>query len=330
MPGFIESHAHLLFQNVRPDIVLAHGVTTVRDTGGPLPLSQGGMGELRLLSSGPIIQAPGGYPINIFGSGHDDHGQIGIPVNTTEEAEDTVQYLVDGGAAIIKIALEPGGEVGAPWALPHGDHPVPETPWPILSLEIVQAIVEKAHALGKRVTAHIGENTGALIALDGQVDEWAHMPCAEIDERLLHRAVEQGVKIVTTIDTLGSCGGIHANAHKLAHIMAHAGDTGAEFIYGSEIGHDNVPWGINGEEMVLMLHLTSGEAIGFSDVLKVFKAATSQAGANLGIDKLGTLLDGAPADVIAVRGNAFERFKLLEYPDLVITGGRVVVNRFAK
>ncbi|MGZ8153639.1 MAG: amidohydrolase family protein, partial [Methylovulum sp.] len=66
----------------------------------------------------------------------------------------------------------------------------------------------------------------------------------------------------------------------------------------------------------------------FADVLNVFKAATSKAGAHLAIDKLGTLTPDAPADVIAVRGNAFERFKLLEYPDLVISGGRVVINRF--
>jgi imidazolonepropionase-like amidohydrolase len=43
---------------------------------------------------------------------------------------------------------------------------------------------------------------------------------------------------------------------------------------------------------------------------------------------LGKLTPGAPADVIAVRGNAFERFKRLEYPDLVISGGRVIVNHF--
>ena len=32
--------------------------------------------------------------------------------------------------------------------------------------------------------------------------------------------------------------------------------------------------------------------------------------------------------VIAVRGNPFEKFKILEYPDLVISGGRTIVNKF--
>lgn len=326
LPGFIESHAHLTFQNVSSEIVLKHGITTVRDTGGPLLEPIGGTGKLRLLSTGPIIQAVDGYPLNIFGGSDGGYDKIGIHVASTAEAEKVVIDLVSGGVTAIKIALEPGGETGAPWMQPH-DGPVPPTPWPILSLDITSAIVVKAHSLGKRVIAHVGENTGFERALNAGVDELAHIPCAEISESLLQRAVDQGVTFVTTIDTLSSCvdtathKGIHSNTMSLA-------SKGAKFIYGSEIGHDNVPWGINGEEMALMLHLTSGEAIDFMDVLNVFKAATSEAGKNLGNPLLGTLLKDAPADIIAVRGNPFLRFKLLEYPDMVISGGHMIVNNF--
>jgi imidazolonepropionase-like amidohydrolase len=341
LPGFIESHAHVSFQNVPRDTVLKHGITTVRDTGGPLHKPMGGNGLLRLLSSGPIIQAHGGYPLNIFGQGHgaehgtdgtqshEKYGGIGLPVATVAEAEQAVEDLVAGGAVIIKVALEPGGEEGAPWMSSHGHGEIPPTPWPLLSPEILQAIVNKAHALNKRVLAHVGENTGVEMVLNAGVDEWAHMPCALIREDLLHRAVMQGVVFVTTVDTLSSCAGVHANMHVLAHIMTHAEQTNAKFIYGSEIGHDNVPWGINGEEMRWMLMLTSGEQIEFADVLNVFKAVTSDAGKNLGIPHLGTLMPDALADMVAVRGNPFERFKLLEYPDLVVSGGHIVVNNFA-
>lgn len=78
----------------------------------------------------------------------------------------------------------------------------------------------------------------------------------------------------------------------------------------------------------MMLHLTSGASIDFSDVMTVIKAATSKAGEILNMSPLGTLTPGAPADIIAVRGNPFLRFKLLEYPDLVISGGQIVVNQF--
>ncbi|MFA5925150.1 MAG: amidohydrolase family protein [Methylococcaceae bacterium] len=328
LPGFIESHAHINYQNIDHDAVLKHGITTVRDVGGPLMPPFGGKGQLRVLSSGPIIQAEGGYPLNVFG-GESDYDKIGITVSSVKEAEQVVQHLVDEGAVTIKISLETGGEPGAPWMMPHGENPIPKTPWPLLSLDIVKAIVAKAEALGKKVSAHIGENKGAKLALEGGVHEWTHVPCSAIDDDLLQKAVDQGVKVVSTIDTLASCGsGLYANTMSLAKKMS-TGKNGSEFIYGSEIAHDNVPWGINGEELHLMLHLTSGGNIDFPKVVNVIKSATSTAGKNLdleGLEDLGTLKPGAPADLIAVRGNPFERFKLLEYPDLVISGGRVIVD----
>ncbi|MBY0474886.1 MAG: amidohydrolase family protein [Nitrosomonas sp.] len=337
LPGFIESHAHITFQKIPSDKVLKHGITTVRDTGGPLLKPMGGNGTLRILSVGPIIQAVDGYPLNIFGNhgtgtsgGHDKYGTIGVAVATIEEAEKTVIDLVAGGSSMIKIALEPGGESGAPWMSNHGHGEPPQTPWPLLSLDIVKAIVTKTHALNRKVAAHVGENTGVELALDAGVDEWSHIPCAEIRDDLLHRAVEQNVTFVTTVDSLSGCTGIHANAHKLAHMMSHNPDSKSKFIYGSEIGHDNVPWGINAEEMILMLNLTSPDGIDFGDVLRVFRSATSEAGKYLNYPLLGTLKKHAPADIIAVRGNPFERFKLLEYPDLVISGGHIIVNDFKK
>ena len=348
LPGFIESHAHITFQNVLKNKVLEHGITTVQDTGGPLMPAEGGQGTLRLLSTGPIIQAPGGYPLNIFDPTDKVGGynKVGIAVSSTAEANQVVEDLVKGGATAIKIALEQGGEAGAPWMQPHGANEVPMAPWDLLPQDVVNAIVAKAHALGKRVIAHVGENTGFERALDGDVDEFAHMPCSEIREDLLQRAVDQGVTFVTTIDTLSSCVkvdmtklppeamGIHSNthnlAHKLAHLKEHNHNTGAQLIYGSEIGHDNVPWGINGEELHMMLHLTSGESVEFEEVVDVIQSATSRAGERLGIPKLGTLTPEAPADIIAVKGNPFQKFKLLEYPDLVMSGGRVIVNNFKK
>lgn len=91
-----------------------------------------------------------------------------------------------------------------------------------------------------------------------------------------------------------------------------------------------MPWGINAEEMILMLNLTSPDGIDFGDVLRVFRSATSEAGKYLNYPLLGTLMKDAPADIIAVRGNPFERFKLLEYPDLVISGGHIIINDFKK
>jgi imidazolonepropionase-like amidohydrolase len=156
---------------------------------------------------------------------------------------------------------------------------------------------------------------GAALSLAAGVDEWAHVPCAEVDPEILRQAVHQGIEVVTTLDTLSHCPGVRTNAMQLARL-------GASFLYGAEIAHPDVPWGIDAQELQLAQHLT-----GLSPI-ELFRAATSQAGTYLGLAPLGTLGPGAPADIIAVRGNPFENFKLLEYPDLVVSGGRFVVDEF--
>ena len=115
LPGFIELHAHLTFQNVPAATVLKHGITTIRDLGGPVHKPYGGDGSLRVLTSGPIITAPGGYPIPSLGETN-----IAKAVATEKEARATVRDLINKGAVVIKVALEPGGEAGAPWSSSHG------------------------------------------------------------------------------------------------------------------------------------------------------------------------------------------------------------------
>lgn len=311
LPGFIELHAHVALRKIPRDTVLRHGITTVRDVGGPLLPPSGGDGHLRLLTAGPIITVQRGYPISVFGK-----GWVAEPVQSAEEARQLVRKHVEGGAVVIKIALEPGGEPGAPWTnFAMSQEGATPPPWPMASFEIVSAIVAEAHRLGKLVSAHIAESQGVAIALAAGVDEWAHVPCLEVGEDLLRQAVRQGVKVMTTLDTLSHCSGIYANATRLAEL-------GATFLYGAEIAHMEIPWGIDAQELHLMGQLTGMSA------LDLFRTATAKAGAHLGMAPLGTLSPGAPADIIAVRGDPFKDFKLLEYPDLVISGGRIVVNEF--
>jgi hypothetical protein len=352
LPGFIELHAHLSFQRVPADTVLKHGITTIRDVGGPVHKPYGGNGALRVLTSGPIITAPDGYPIPLTGEKN-----IATPVSTEKEARETVRNLIDAGAVVIKIALEPGGEPGAPWsgghahghhhdnhAAAHGhahqeppsheptnhgpakhahsSHPHPNTPntgfntaWPLLPENIVKAIVDEAHANKRKVTAHIAEVKGAEIAINAGVDEWAHVPCDIIPESLLKKAVSQGVKIVTTLDTLSKCPGVAHNARIWR-------EEGGELLYGAEIAHPDVPRGIDAQELMFMMQM------GNMETLEVLRAATSKAGEHLGLPLLGTLLPDAPADVLAVRGDPTHNLKNLEYPDLVISGGEIVLNNF--
>ncbi len=358
MPGFIESHAHIEFQGVPKDTVLRHGITTVRDTGGPFINPDDPMdvrGSLRHLKVGPIIQAEGGYPLNLFGGhgGHGDEGDdsghhddtdhhaasIAVVATTVEQAEEHVEHIANSGAVAIKVALEPGGEAGAPWSGGHGHAHTgaEEGPWPILSQEITNAIVNKAHSLGLPVIAHVGEQVGFDRAIAAGVDELAHLPCAEVSESSVFTAVAQGMRFQTTSDTLSSCHGLAANMHHIlhaeAHIQEHHPDFQASVLYASEIGHNDVPWGVNGQEMINnLLSFAGHNPVDFGHVMRVMKSATSLPGsligAQIGEPLLGTLQTGAPADLIAVKGNGIERFKLIEYPQLVVSGGKVKVNLF--
>lgn len=317
LPGLIELHAHLDFQHIPADTVLRHGVTTLRDVGGPLHQPYGGDGGLRILSSGQIITAPNGYPIPFVGEEN-----IAIPVTNEAQARATVRQLIDGGAVVIKIALEPGGEKGAPWASghhhhghEHSGHGKHSPTMPMLSESIVKAIVDEAHKHERKVTVHLAEEKGAKIAINAGVDEWAHTPCDPIPEKLLKKAVAQGVKIVSTLDTLSKCAGIAHNTHTWTAL-------GGEILYGSEIAHPDIPWGIDAQELNLLMHMTGMTPV---DVLHI---ATAKAGQWLDIPLLGSLQNGAPADLIAVHGDPTQNFKTLEYPDLVISGGKIVVNHF--
>lgn len=315
LPGLIELHAHLTFRQVPADVVLRHGITTVRDVGGPLHQPYGGDGRLRLMTSGPILTAPSGYPIPSLGE-----TDIAAPVADAQQARETVRRLIAGGAVVIKVALEPGGEAGAPWSgghahgHEHGHHA--GASWPLLSETVVKAIVDEAHVQNRKVAAHLAEEKGTQIALNAGVDEWAHTPCAELPDAILKQAVAQGVKIVSTIDTLSKCPGVIGNVQRLAAL-------GADILYGAEVAHPDIPWGIDGQELLYLQHLTGKSA------LEVLRMATAKAGEYLNLPMLGTVLPGAPADLIAVRGDALQNLKLLEYPDLVISGGKIVVDHFS-
>lgn len=309
LPGFIDLHAHLLLGQVPPETILRHGLTTVRDTGGPLVAPSGGDGRLRVLGAGPILTAPGGYPIPVFGP------DAGVEVPDVQTARTAVGQLVAGGAALIKVALEPGGSPGAPWS---GHQLGSPPPWPIPSLEVVRAIVEAAHAHGRIVSVHLSGPQGAGLALDAGVDEWAHVPCEPISHDLVARAAAAGVRVVSTLDTLSHCTGVAGNASQLVQ-------AGIRLLYGTDLAHTDVPWGIDAQELQLMLHAAHGALT----PLEVLSAATARAGEHLGLAPLGRLVEGAPADLIGVRGNPLEQFKLLEYPDLVVSGGATIVEPVA-
>lgn len=313
LPGFIDMHTHHLVNAVPPLRMLEHGVTTARDLGGPAtPATINRPYQLRQFTSGLILSAPGGYPNVVFpGSG--------VEVKGEAEARAAVDAQIAQGASVIAVSLERGGEPGAPWSQHMPSSP---PPWPTLSDDELNAIVNQAHNVHHvRVTAYLGNDKGAQRALAAGVDEWAHMPCNRLSPATIASAGAAGVAIDGTIDTEAQCVGVHENA---ADLVA----AGAKLFYATDMGHPDIPHGIDAQEIHMGLRAGLEKGKPFVDSLtQALASATRQAGDYLGLAPLGRIVKGAPADLIVIGSDPRMNFKELEYPRLVVKDGRVVIKR---
>ncbi len=159
LPGFIEAHAHLTsfvseayhpgageFGVVEPvmDALLAHGVTTVRDTGGPdlesfQTLRHHTRAWPRVFASGPNLESlPGGPWLGMW------------KTDDPELAREFVRREAAAGVDFIKIYVFMGPEV-------------------------LSAVVDEAHRLGLPVAAHVGHALTVEQAVRLGVDALEHV-----------------------------------------------------------------------------------------------------------------------------------------------------------
>lgn len=319
LPGFIDMHSNYIANKIPVIRILEHGVTTIRDLGGPLtPVDTGKPFKLRQILSGPIITAKGGYPMPVF-------PKYGVEVTGVPAAINKVRELVSNGAKVIAVSLEPGGEQGAPWTTRNSTTP---PPWPMLTPAELTAIVNEAHRLNKPVVAYLGESTGVLRALDAGIDEWAHIPCDHVDHPLWDRISIRDTAISPTLDALASC--TFAD-----HNTGHAVEVGASVVYGTSMGLTEIPHGVDAQEIYQLAsaRVDHGRKTWPQAMALALNSATGAAGKYLFAKRetnepsLGRLVAGAPADLIVIGGNPIDNYKDLEYPRLVVSGGHVVIER---
>ena len=164
IPGLWDSHVHYTFdpeiETSMPALLLAHGVTSVRDTGGLLQnVTPWAAASARapnqhpdyffagpLLDGAPPVyagQAPG-YPT------------ISVTVDTPEVARSSVQELVASGASLIKA-------------------------YEMLQVDVLAALVSEARSLNVPVTAHVPLLMSALDAARAGISSFEHLRNLEID-----------------------------------------------------------------------------------------------------------------------------------------------------
>jgi imidazolonepropionase-like amidohydrolase len=308
LPGVINTHAHQVIDESNLRAWLLGGVTTVRDLGSG-PDYEWAFSErdrmnrsartARLLAVGPIVTVPGGYPEAIWGGG-------GLEVTSVADAGAQVDRLIHAGCDTVKISLESGQLFGRDGL-------------PMLSPAEVKAIVEVAHAHGKRVSAHAMVTKDIERAVDGGVDEIAHFDTENIPQSLVKRMVAAHIDWVPTLELLhlvrAPLGGDGLKRFvRLGGIVA----LGTDYMgAGPDLPYD---LGMPVHELVYM------DEFGLTP-MQVIKAATSNAAYAVGHPELGLLKRGKIADVIVVKGNPLKNLEVMRNVKLVVHNGVLVRSR---
>lgn len=351
LPGLIDAHTHISFEssdNWLQDTVsglrrttaetalrasafaartLRAGFTTLRDVGSGDYVDVGlrnairdGFAEgPRLLVAVHSLGARGGhcdttgFPSGLFG---DEPGIEDGVASGPDQFRDAVRFQVKYGADVIKICATGG-------VLSLAD----EVDTPQLTQEEMNAIVDEAHRLRKKVAAHAHGAEGAKVAIRAGVDSIEHG--SFLDEEAWRMMKQRGTYLVPTLLAGEYVAGKAAERHYPPEIAEKAraavAARSASFRKALQIGvkvafgTDSAvsPHGRNSQEFALLVDHGMSPAA-------ALRAATSSAADLLGLSaRIGTLEAGKEADVIAVTGDPLADIHAMEKVSFVMKGGRI-------
>ncbi len=310
---------------------LLAGFTTVRDLGATDYIDIGLRNAiLRGLTTGPRILSAvkglgtsGGHcdPTTGFRPGFlPEPGPLQGVANSPEEFRAAVRYMVKAGADVIKVCAT-GGVLSL-----NSDVESPQ-----LTQAELNALVDEAHAKGRKVAAHAHGDEGARRATLAGVDSIEHGSFLKDDTLDLMK--QKGTRFVPTLHALDSImqglkQGVQmdprnvAKANKagdsLAATFRRAVDKGVVIAFGTDAGVG--AHGTNAREFRLLV------AGGLSP-LQALKAATSVDAELFGIAaETGSIESGKLADIVAVPGNPIDDITATERVLFVMKEGVVFRN----
>jgi imidazolonepropionase-like amidohydrolase len=349
LPGLIDSHVHMTSENgpnqrierftkTRSDLALdgswyalktlKAGFTTVADLGSPNEAIFALRDAIKAgRVPGPRIIAAGS-PISVHG-GHGDPGNgmpedlvhVYRPTSVCSGADDcrrAVREQVRAGADVIKITAT--GGVLSPTAAGLAQQ---------FSNEELKAIVEAAHSMGRKVTAHAHGADGINAFLRAGGDSIEHGTYVDAESIKLFKA--RGAWLVPTL-MAGDFVVREANRPNtyllpaqrdkaliagplMLDMTRRAYQGGVKIAFGTDTGVS--AHGDNAGEFALMVKA------GFSPI-DAIRSATVWAAEHLGLSALvGTLKPGMQADLIAVKGDPTTDVTALTKVTFVMKGGVV-------
>jgi imidazolonepropionase-like amidohydrolase len=352
LPGLIDCHDHLGFhgyelaarwglsepastRSIRTSRViertLAAGYTTVRDAGGldagfRAAVEEGLIRGPRLLTAVAIISPIGGIGDRVSPSGHEclvphDPALPAGVANGVEDVRRVVRTMIRAGADVIKCATTGGASSRAG----HGPRD------PAFDLDEMRALVDEAHAQGRKVMCHALGGPGLRLALEAGVDSIEHGCYLDEDPELIPMMAERGVVFTPTLLVYE-----YHRESKAPHVRERARAlqehhresirralaAGVRVVAGTDAGgHGHPP---NAGELALLV------AAGLTP-MQAIQAATGWAAECVGLEReIGTLEKGKRADLIAVAGDPLAGVGVLADTArirLVLKDGAVAVRR---
>jgi imidazolonepropionase-like amidohydrolase len=349
LPGLIDCHVHLTGQlgpgqrlrfvedsdsrtsldaAARARLTLAAGFTTVRDLGAHQPeviyalraaVAEGVVPGPRILCVGAILTPTGGHGLT-YGYRHDVCACVQSFAGVCDGVDGcrrAVRAQVADGADAIKFTATGG-------VLSNLRAGIDQQ----FTDDEMKSIVEAAHRLGRRASAHAHGLAGVNAALRAGVDSIEHG--SFLDETSVELFLKTGACHVptliagATVMSMAQAGGVltPAQAEKAMVVGQHIREAlsrtyraGVPIAFGTDMGVG--PHGENAREFALMIAagMTPAEAI---------KAATVNAARLLDLaDEVGAIAPGMSADIIAVAGDPLSDVTELERMTFVMSRGVV-------
>ncbi|MEO6534539.1 MAG: amidohydrolase family protein [Sphingomicrobium sp.] len=351
LPGLIDSHVHLASDRAGIEgaaaaisdsdelgafetqyngmKTLRAGFTTVRnlgDSGAVMALrdaiGRGWVQGPRIIDAGRSISTTGGH-MDIRNGMSDKMAEL-LPVpdnlcDGPEECRKVVRNQIGRGADVIKFATTGGVSSGTGLATR------------MVEAE-ARALVETAHAYGRKVAVHAHGADGIKLALRAGADSIEHGTV--MDDETIKMMKARGTYYVPTLSTVnGYLERIAANPNAYrpdvrkqidwrigitGQSLLKAFPAGVKIAFGTDAGVSK--HGRNADEFELLVKY------GMPPV-EALKAATVNAADLLGLaSEIGTIAPGKSADIIAVSGDPLSDVKVLKSVEFVMARGEIIAN----
>ena len=338
MPGLIDAHCHLSYGDARSieeqDLwgsaeyrairgtwhagkVLRAGFTSISDPGGSWHVAVAIRDAIKAgMFPGPRITAAGRYLTSHTGLadyfpawvGELPSG-VGAMARTREEMLNAIRAQVKGGVDFIKIAASGESSVMTP-----GGGSVPA-----FRKEELAVMVDEAHRLGKRVTAHARSGVAVMDCLDAGVDWIMHgdYMTREQADRLAASGVPlcPALTLLANIAEWGHLAGCsnpriernRRNFEVAVEILRYAYRQGAILMCGTDSGFAITPFGEwHAREMQLFV-----EHLGMSP-MEAIVCGTKHAAFAIDSKNVGTLEPGKLADILVVSRDPLQDIRVLQ------------------